>query len=88
MEEKLAGQFELGEPDGQAVRLEYEAALAGHLRIAGKPSGQAGTFAQGAFPPCIHWRQHQLYRVAFWLWPQVEIIPYILILNRLGATVR
>ena len=31
---------------------------------------------------------HQLYRVAFWLWPQVEIIPYILILNRLGATVR
>ncbi|MFQ2450377.1 hypothetical protein ACK31P_17840 [Aeromonas caviae] len=64
MEVKLAGQFELGEPDGQAIRLEYEAALAGHLRIAGKPPGQAGTFAQGAFPPCINWRQHKLFKEA------------------------
>ena len=51
MEEKLAGQLELGEPDGEAIRLEHEASLAGHLRIAGKPFGQARTFAQQLFPP-------------------------------------
>ncbi|BDN93346.1 hypothetical protein KAM497c_39860 [Aeromonas caviae] len=51
MEEELASQLELGEPDGEAIRLKHEASLAGHLRIVGKPSGQAGTFAQQLFAP-------------------------------------